>query len=587
MQFISRCAPHVAALLALLAGSAASLADVPAVLDRVPANVPVVIAVRNMDQVKAKTVEIAKLVGGQIDAGPMMFIEGMLGTQGLNKTGSAAVLALADKNGQFAPDDSEPPTVILVPVSDYSAMVKALNATTSGAISSMRFNDKDTYCKDIGGGYAALSEHKAIVESFEAGKGMKAEHGRRLGASGNRIADSCDVFIIADVNALRDKIEDGIQKAKDNAGQMAQMAGGNEKMAENIDMMQKAAEEAMLNATVAVVGAGFSDNGLFIDFGMQFKDGSEANKTFGSAGRASSFTSKLPRREFLFAGGMDLSSPGIKAIFRSLSKVGGGDVGTGGMLGFGSNVMQFIDNIDGQAFLMGATDFGAGMFNNTVTYVGTKNSRAFIDSTKQMYEAMNGKSSEGMTYTSTFKPGAVEVSGQKADSWSLKMSFDDNDPMAMQKQMMMSMLIGQENELSGLIMPAEGGVVTTMARNQRLLSAALDSAKTGKGLSEDEYFNRASGMLQEGRTMEVYIGTKSLLETLSGVMMMMGGGPDIPTPEKASPIGLGMTSDGGGMSLRLAIPTDVLKLIGDVRKSMDAGEEDMPQNVEKKRTPRF
>lgn len=124
----------------LLAGSAAcfstALADIPAALDRVPANAPVAMAVQNIEKFDAKFKKLTAVFGPAADANPdMAAVASLLNTPGLNRSGSLAVAVMEDPakpKGAVLPhpmngDDmlQSGPVVVIVPVTDAAKFIEA------------------------------------------------------------------------------------------------------------------------------------------------------------------------------------------------------------------------------------------------------------------------------------------------------------------------------------------------------------------------------------------------------------------------------------------------------------------------------
>ena len=163
-----------------------------------------------------------------------------------------------------------------------------------------------------------------------------------------------------------------------------------------------------------------------------------------------------------------------------------------------------------------------------------------------------------MKFDVDYKPEAVEVSDVKADTWSMKLNADANDPAAAQMNMVMPILFGQDG-LGGMTAAVEGGVISTLSKNTPLFTKSIEAAKTGKGLAEDEQIKEVQKHLPDNRTFEMYLGTKSILDTVNSLMAMFGGGVDWKVPDKISPVGMAASADGGGIDFRLFVPTDVIK----------------------------
>jgi hypothetical protein len=130
-------------------------------------------------------------------------------------------------------------------------------------------------------------------------------------------------------------------------------------------------------------------------------------------------------------------------------------------------------------------------------------------------------------------------------------------------------------------------VVLTYSKNSDLVSKTLASAKSGEGLSTDAGVKSVQANLPAGRTAEAYIGIKDVLKTAQNFMSMMGGGGgDFNPPEDLPPIGIGGTTDGGGLRASIYVPTKVMttiKAFGDSMSHHEGG--DMEQGDEPAEKP--
>jgi hypothetical protein len=148
------------------------------------------------------------------------------------------------------------------------------------------------------------------------------------------------------------------------------------------------------------------------------------------------------------------------------------------------------------------------------------------------------------------------------------MTHDPNNPGAMQAQQIQMLMFGMGGGPAGYTAKVDGGVVTTLAQNTPLMTATLDSVKSGKGLGSADDVTTLAKKLPEGRTFEAFIGIKSILDTVGGLMAMMGGGPQMQFPDKIMPVALGGTTDKGGVQLRVVVPNDVIKTVSQVAQQM-------------------
>jgi hypothetical protein len=144
-----------------------------------------------------------------------------------------------------------------------------------------------------------------------------------------------------------------------------------------------------------------------------------------------------------------------------------------------------------------------------------------------------------------------------------------------------------------MIAPVESGVVMTMSKNTPLMTTAIEAAKSGKGLADDAQIKEVQSHLPSGRMFEMYLGTKSIMETINGFMGMFGGGAEIKVPAKVSPIGMAAGVEGGGVDFRIFVPTDVIETVAaaikEAQQMDEGGDEDEPagEKPAKESAPRF
>lgn len=572
------------AIVATLAGLAR--ADVPAAMDRVPADAPIVFSMKNVGQFHSGITTLFKSLNLPMESmSGLDHIGRMLKTEGLNTDGSAAV-AIMSLPDEDAEEDSEPPAVVIVPVKDYATFAKALGGKGDG-VEQITVEDKPVFVKDLGGGFAAMGPKQDVVQGFSGKAGNGKAHETLMGPSGRAVAESNNAFVVANIQSLAPQIKKGFEGVKEQIDQASAMAGGD--AAKQLETMDKLMEGYLRDATSATLGFNAGEAGVRFDAASQFKEGSEYASYFSSSGKAAALTAALPSQPFLFAATFDFSAPGVRKLLTQMVEPMKDAQGLGAI-----NPLTMLEKVDGVAFSMGATPaLMGGLFLNTSTYVKTSDPAGYIKSVKEAFTTLNGKTNEGVTFQTSFDSGATKVNDQPVDTWGLRMQIDPGNPAAQQMGQMQMMLFGPMG-LSGYIAPASGGVVMTYSKNSDLMTKALQAAKAGDGLSSEPGVKLIAEHLPAGRTVEAYIGVKSILDTAVGFMGMMGAGaPDFQVPENVSPIGFGGTTTDGGMRITMFMPADVIKTIKDLGQSMNPGagdEEGDPMDAppkEKSGQPKF
>lgn len=565
----------IAGMLVLAAGASVSLADLPGVLDRVPEGATVVIAVRDM---KGATEEMKSLLrtlnipmeqdeNGQ---NPFEAAEKFLSLPGI-KNGSMAMIALPDEHGEFVKDRG----VALVPVSDFAALTGGVHATQDGNVWSMEMDGKTVYAASADG-YAVMGDNKELVSAFQAKGGNTDRIARSLGPVGRRIGDSADAFVIINTQAFRSKMEERAKEMIPDAAAMEEAGPAAEQMKAMAQVSRAVLGAFARDASVSIVGVNLSDKGITLDLASQFKEGSEAAGLLSAPGDAAKLLAHVPKMDFLLAGAIDTSGPGMRQLLKLAGQLKPNQDGAPGMF---DSMFKASDKVDGKAFVMGASPGGltGGLFTNTTAYVATKDPKGYVEETRKGMNELDGKTVNGMTFKLTYKPEAVDVAGAKADSWTMAMQPDPNNTNAMQMTMGMNMIFGPGG-MQGMMIPAASGVVTTMSKNAELATKAVEAADKGEGLSTDPLVRQSREGLPANRVMELYLGTRSILEAANQMIgMFMGGAPEIEVPKDVAPIALAMTAEGGGAGLHAHIPISSAKAIAAFAKAMQGeGDEEAP-----------
>lgn len=537
----------------------AAAGQVTPAMDRIPSDAAVTIGIKDMGKLKAGIESMAKALGVPAEAmGGMLQIDAVFNMQGLDTSGSAAI-------GIMSVDSEEPDAIAIVPVRDYANFIKGLGGTGSG-LEELKLDEKPVFVKNIEGGFAAFSPNKDIVEKFAGKPGNAKAHADMMGAAGKSIAESRDVVIVANISRMGDKIKESLQGLKDGMGMAMMMAGGGG----DLGFLDSFTEAFVRDASAGIIGANIGEEGLTLDFAAQFKEGTEYAGYFNSKGKANQLLAALPNQQILFAVAMDTSGPGMKTMIKQMEKLGKmmqpqDDGAAPGMF-----PQDWAQQADGMAFQVGNSPAPVGgLLLNTVAYIKSSNPQAFQKGMKDGLTAVNSKTIQGITYTTSYQEN-VKAGERTADVWSMKMAADPEDPEAQMMNQMNFMLFGP-NGLGGYSFKTDDGLILTYAKNADLLGQSVAAGKGGDNMTADADIKAIAAKLPSDRTMEGYIGVKSLLDTLLGVLGPMGMAPNIEVPESIPPVGMGATTDGGGLRMTVVIPTKVMTSIKAMADAMDMG----------------
>ena len=560
------------------------LADVPPALDRCPADAPIFISIKSVSAFKSSLNTMATTL--KIPAEAMQGLkkaDEVLKMPGLNVEGSAAVAVMGLEDS-----GSQPPIVMIIPIKDYAAFAKSLGGSGAGA-EKVKFEDEDAYVKDLGGGFAALSPTQDLVEKFEGKTGHGKDIEALMGPTGKAVSDSCDAFVLANMQIVGPMMKEGMEDFKNQMEMMGAMAGGGANKA-GFDMINAFMDGFVRDASAGVMGFKATDAGLKVDVGAQFKPESAFAGYLSTKGKTGSLIGALPNQAFLFAMSMDTSSPGFKQIAKNIVETSKKDPEAAQAMS-GLNPLESIEKVDGIAFCMGQTPaLMGGLFLNTSMFVKTSDPAGYCKQVKDGFGTMNGKTVQGIAYQTKYEVGGGKVGEKAVDAWSMKMTADKDNPQGAQIAQAQMMMFGPGG-LGGFLAPTDGGVVMTYGKNSDLMGKALEAAKSNTGLTGDAGFKAVAAQLPSDRSVEMYIGVKSIMETAIGFMGMMGAGPaNFEVPADLPPIGMGGVAQGGGMRFSTFVPTQVLttvKSLTDSMKGQDDAEPAEPAPKEKAGQPKF
>lgn len=542
-------------------------AGVPEALDRVPADAPIVVGVKNVEEVLEKMRGVMALGGAEAMADGM--VEQLLAVEGIDFDQPAAAVLM--------PEQFDVTVVIVAAVDDFAAL--AAGGTLVDGIYEMSVEGESAYFKDLGGGYAAIGDVHETVKGFAAVDGQGAAHERRLGATGSSVIESNDVFVIANMDALGPTMKQQWAAQQESLRMMAQMAGAMAQgadLAAPLELVETVVAGFLDDAQSATAGVTFDEAGISVDLGAQFRDGSEVAGFF-DGGSSTDLIGRVPNIDFIAAYAYDMSAPGMRALMENLTPyvekiqaLGGGNATTD---------MDLIGDLGEQGGIAGVIGVSpammqTGLLSRQVAYYRTGERQKARESFMNSVKGLDGQTTNGVVSATSYEPGAAEVNGVKVDKYSIAVSLaDQNDPAAMQMNMGMMMMFGPGMGPSGFLAPVTGGIVQTLSQDQALLTTAMEAAASGDGLSRHERLGKTASRLQKNRSMEMYVAVDEALNMVGPMMAMMGAGPEIPRLEDTPPVGVGVTTDKGGMSVRVFVPQALVAMVAELVQAQGQGEQ--------------
>ena len=532
-------------------------ADVPDVLDRVPADIPVVITIGNVNTFFDQAEAITQALQVEDAVTQLAMARAMLSLPGVNADGSAAIAVISVENME---ESEEPPTVILMPVNDYNALVTGLGGTGEG-VESLDLQGTDIFVKDVGEGFAVVGPTEDLVSSFDATAGQAGAHEASMGAIGQQMAGDDTVLIIANMDELREPLLAGWEAKSKEIEDMANMAGGGQMNAQ-VAMMDSVVRAFARDASRGMVGLSGGDYGFSIDFGANFKPDSELAGYFAESGDAPSLLAKLPGGAYLFSYAMDYSTPGLKHLTETMAEASDQTSGVPGI-----NPMSIAENSNGMAAVVGQNPAGlmGGLFVNTVTVIACDDPNAMVDTIGTQMAAADGQLAGSMTLTTNYSAETEQIAGVDAHRWSIQMQPDMNQQGAGQMQMMMPMLFGPTGGPNGYIAAADdSSAVITYSTSASILEKTVQAAQNGGDLVTDQMLMVQADRLQESPFLVGYVDVGTMIRMALPTIAMFAGPVNVDVPDHVTPLALSMTANQGGVGMRTVVPADMIELIQNV-----------------------
>lgn len=465
--------------------------------------------------------------------------------------------------------------VILIPVTKYEDFLGNFGAKPAGdgKVDSFASPDgEDAFSKLLGDGYAVMGTDKELVEKFTGKSDAATSLKTRMGKAGEELTDSLDVMAIVNMDRLRPIAEKGMKEAEKQAKQQLE-AVGQESQEKNLVVAKWIGETIVRDTQVIVSGFKFGSAGITMETNGSFKAESYLAKAFAGKGNAAALMNKLPSGNYLWAGAMDINSPGIRTIMKDIvsrTELPGGEKAQ-------KAATAAMDTTDGMGATIGFPVGGAfaGLLTNTVVFTQSKDPAAALKTFKDNLIAMDGQKVETLTYKTKYIEGASKAGEVSIDAWETKFEAADGGEMPAEMAQAMPFMFGPQGMPVGYVAKGQGGIYSTYAKNTELMTKALDAQK-GDNLSTDAMLKQSQAMLPKDRIGEMYVGTKGILDLALPFAAMAGMTiPADKIPEKLPPIAGGLSSKDGSLRFTMVIPAPVIKtgvFLGmEAQKAMEAG----------------
>ncbi len=570
----------------------------PQVLSLVPEDATIVVVVPNLEQVSRKLA----LLENELDLGapPMADALGslrdQLGARGLDERGSAALvlskLPIPEPGQQMV--DGEPEVLLLVPVTDYDAMVAGFNAAeVDGGVHRFRVADSDPiYARRIGG-HAVLGPAPGPVADHQ---GSEQAARRLIAAAGEGAADTVrrsDVSMLVNVAEIGPRLRPILEQVRDEQLMMMQMmmGGDNQMVAANTAIMQmtfKAMDLALRDTRGAVLGLEVGGAGAMMSLSVAFREGSDIARHVRAGQGAPRLMARLPNRPFLFTMAGDSRAVDLAGLMDLLAADLGDELKdnvmlqgmTGGLdmarLSKATSSVTFAPRGGLMGLMAGFEGVNIYEVEDTDRFV-----QAHREGIEQMAEVemdMGMGPEAALRFRSRYQQNAATVNGVQVHRFSVEMQMP---PAAMGELGPMAAILQGMGGQQGFVAARGDHVVVTSGQNVNLVREALQALEADRGLGSDGVIPRIRRIVGiENPAAEGYVDIKPLAEIV-GAMLPMMGGPQIRVPADLQPLAMSAATRDGEITTRFFVPMSIGRFVRDmvdVFEQLQEAPPPMPQN---------
>jgi len=573
----------------------AAPAPLPQALGLVPADASFVLMVPNMSSLSQKLAMINDSMGLNKPelADVLGQFKGMTGMNaGLDDNGSLLVI-VTDLTGVIAQDHSDPPMLILAPVTDYGAFVEGLGGQAGQAVTTLSKPGPmaNGFAKQIPG-YAVIGQDMALVRDFQPGNGA-GELAQTAGKLGTECLASSDAFFMVNVHslapALGPKLQEELAKAKEQmmaelntAGQDAQ---GDNPMAElavaAFDIYSDVVQSAVRDTSGVVIGIDITEHGVGFTETAQFKPDSPLAGLFANGGGAKTLMDRLADKPYLMAYSMIFKDAGIHQLVEML----GARLPVEQVPLFAQLIEPEIglaSKTNGAAFVYYAPDVNQQQammipgVPSAVMVVDTTDANGYLALYKTMLEDLNGFTMDlgpvgdpdapemAISFSAVYKPDVLELDGVQVSEYQVQYNL----PPSIIQEMgaagpMVMMAMSQFTSQGGYIAAKGPYVVMTTTTDVTVMRKALSALDQPVGLGSRQTISQVRAEMAGGDPLgESYISIAGIVDFANMFIAMMGQ-PPIPVPADLQPIGMSTRLEDHGVSGRLFIPLSTAQFCKD------------------------
>jgi hypothetical protein len=535
------------------------------------------VIVKNLGELNNKIETLAKRLGTPLPFSPMEKIKSELGVvNGLNTKGSLLFAFILDEGENFRPIP-----LLYVPVTDYAAFVKGLDARTDGDVSTVQLA-KGAMPMIVGrqGSFAVFTEptfKDALKEALRFPPGT----GASIAALDSRLVrnDVTGVLTSRGIKMVAGKARTALQAMGNNAAQLPPESQFLMGWLEGADLFLKSIES---DVTHFLVGTCLDKDGnLELDTAALFARGSG----FAQAGaKTQSLQGEpmtgLPDVPFLFAFSGSMSGSFMEEIMKFSIKVitaAAKDVPAEKVKRLEQSAGKIFKDFRSMSMVVGTGKGKESLFQNSYAVMKVANAQTYLQTYEEYLDVYNSlmkeiKVPEGFP-NQAMKATKTKVDGLPALEVTVDLGIDSNQLEPVKK--LMEIYFGPGGKM----------VMTTVAVDKNTLLVRYTPAtevkefiKTFKdrssSLANNKDIAQTTKLLPDGSQWIFFISPHASIVWVNRIMEVMMPPPanaiHLPDFPRTAPVAIGVKFSATGLEKRLVIPAAVLDSVGIFIRQIDA-----------------
>jgi hypothetical protein len=547
-------------------------------ISQVPGSALVVLHVKNMQDVSTKLASLASELGLTDQQAPAM--TDLLGyvsaktkvSKGLNTTGDFAVAVMDQVPGQPAPAGNNPPILMFIPTTDYTALLSNYpDAKIDGGIAEVNIDGKTAYVANWGN-YAVCSDSRDLLSL--------APGGLKLADVAAKELDSKDICIVVNTQALRAKALPLFKMAQAQVRLQATAMLSTTPMAKYSSVIRTGmlqgialAQKILDGCDVLTLGFNLTDNGISSTMVIDLKPDSELGQMVAlEQNTDSSMLAGLPDGSYIFFGG-GVSNPKSSAKF--VNELIDPMIPQLDRLGDDAKPFEkYLQALKDSIAVQTASSYGMvapqGELGAAplIQFVATRTGDSKIMSTAtQTMMGIQTQYAQPPMQT-TFSTGAKTIGDATFDQYhvGLDLTAAQANPQAAMAMQYIAFLYGQDG-LNMYMGPVNDTTYLTMGGlSDDMMTAAVAAAKAGSDpLAKNVGVQDTAGVLPKQRVGVFYFSVDTLVNTLLNYAGKFGFDMGVTMPQ-SDPIGVTMAANGSDIQVDGYVPIKAITGVSDVVK---------------------